>query len=244
MAEQTSENGRPPIAKVVFQTNILEKVALAFDGEGLTVKSTKVGYGDQVLFSLVDGRRMYVAPFAADQIKRLGIRRDEEFMIGKVEVRDGQKRKVNWKVEKLQPETPLARDIRNSLPIAQAQKAGDPRSSIEIARSMKEPSAPPPMEWTGIVSEEASRQPARSNKPAAASASTNGSMSPAVSNGHTSNPPTKLPYDVAFREILSWMKSGLDDAHEQWNDESKQGLVSTVLIQMAKDGWLRLWERP
>ena len=56
-------------------------------------------------------------------------------------------------------------------------------------------------------------------------------------------PPSRIPYNVAFQEILQFVTAGLKQAGEQWNDEAKQGLVSTVLIQAARDGFLELWER-
>lgn len=58
-----------------------------------------------------------------------------------------------------------------------------------------------------------------------------------------STPPLKVPYNVAFQEILQFVTAGLQAAGEQWNDEAKQGLVSTILIQGARDGYLTIWER-
>jgi hypothetical protein len=48
---------------VVFQTNI--PVEVAFEGDGKDVNDQ---YGDQVLYTLIDGRVMYVPPIVRKQI--------------------------------------------------------------------------------------------------------------------------------------------------------------------------------
>lgn len=56
--------------------------------------------------------------------------------------------------------------------------------------------------------------------------------------------PMKIPYNVAFREILGWVTTGLKEAGEQWSDQARQDMVSTVIIQASRDGFLGVWERP
>jgi hypothetical protein len=51
-----------------------------------------------------------------------------------------------------------------------------------------------------------------------------------------SGPPTKIPFDRAFREVVLIVQSGLRDAGEQWSDEARQGAVSTILIGPARAG--------
>lgn len=53
----------------------------------------------------------------------------------------------------------------------------------------------------------------------------------------------RLPYNVAFREILRFVTQGLKNAGEQWTDQAKQNAVCAILIQAEKDGYLTLWER-
>lgn len=53
----------------------------------------------------------------------------------------------------------------------------------------------------------------------------------------------RVPYNVAFREILRFVIAGLKNAGEQWNDQAKQDAVCTALIQADRDGHLTLWER-
>jgi hypothetical protein len=110
-----------------FQTNVYQEVALKF-ATGLPAPSTKPGYADQVSFTLCDGRIMYVAPFVAQLIYDAGFGPSERFRLGKFEMREGQAKKVRWKVEPIaQPvETPLEANLRRSAEIAKARKPGAP----------------------------------------------------------------------------------------------------------------------
>ena len=54
---------------------------------------------------------------------------------------------------------------------------------------------------------------------------------------------SRIPLDVAFREILAFVKEGLEASGEQWNDRARQKIVCTILIAAAKAGWLTVWER-
>ena len=56
-------------------------------------------------------------------------------------------------------------------------------------------------------------------------------------------PPIKIGYDVALRRILRVTIAELKAAGEQWSDAARQDLVSTLMIQAARDGvitWLPL----
>lgn len=52
-----------------------------------------------------------------------------------------------------------------------------------------------------------------------------------------------IPYNVAFREVVSFVTSELNASGEQWSEQSRQDLVSTVLISATKQGLLGVWER-
>ena len=56
--------------------------------------------------------------------------------------------------------------------------------------------------------------------------------------------PGRVPYNVAFREIVGFVISELKASGEQWTDQSRQGLVSTVIISASRQGLLDIWERP
>jgi hypothetical protein len=48
---------------------------------------------------------------------------------------------------------------------------------------------------------------------------------------------------VAFREVLEFVTGELKQAGEQWTDQARQDMVSTVLISASNNGLLSLWER-
>jgi hypothetical protein len=80
--------------KIQFQTNIPVEVALKYaDGKDVTGD-----YGDQVLYSLTDGRVMYVPPIVKKQIQDLDIAKGELFTITKAEEKSGTRRTVKWLV--------------------------------------------------------------------------------------------------------------------------------------------------
>ena len=81
------------------------QVALKFDG-GRDVDGR---YGPQVLYTLADGRLMYLEPKAARRIGELKIRAGEPFSICKREGKNGQKRTVEWEVKRLEPVPATAR---------------------------------------------------------------------------------------------------------------------------------------
>ena len=80
----------------------------------------------------------------------------------------------------------------------------------------------------------------------------NGNGSTNGTNGHAPNgsdgdlkpyaaagipaPPVKVGYDVALRRILRTTLVALKDAGDQWSDAARQDLVSTLMIQAARDG--------
>jgi len=80
--------------KVQFQTNIPVEVALKY-GDGKEVNGQ---YGDQVLYTLTDGRVMYVPPIVKRRIEELGIGRGELFTLTKAEKKNGTRRMIEWVV--------------------------------------------------------------------------------------------------------------------------------------------------
>ena len=80
--------------KLQFQTNVAIDVALKYnDGKEVTGQ-----YGDQVLYTLTDGRVMYVPPIVKKKIDELGIGRGELFTITKAEKKNGTRRTIEWVV--------------------------------------------------------------------------------------------------------------------------------------------------
>jgi hypothetical protein len=81
--------------RVVIEANVPVTATLAY-ADGLKVQGR---FGDQVMYSLTDGRVMYVPPILRDKLVELGIRQNEPFAICRAERREGNRRFVNWVVK-------------------------------------------------------------------------------------------------------------------------------------------------
>lgn len=79
-----------------LQTNVPETVALQF-ADGLPV-SSNFG-GDQIMFSLTDGRKMYLPPIVADKITAARVAVGQPFTICKREIKNGNRRMIEYQVE-------------------------------------------------------------------------------------------------------------------------------------------------
>jgi len=81
-----------------FSTNAPVELALQWN-DGKRVEGR---YGEQIMYTLDDNRVMYVPPIVAKQIRELGIRAREAFEICKAELREDNKRWIEWRVRKLE----------------------------------------------------------------------------------------------------------------------------------------------
>ena len=81
--------------RVVFEANVPVTATLAY-ADGLRVQGR---FGDQVMYSLTDGKVMYVPPMVRDKLVELGIGQNEPFAICRAERREGNRRYVDWIVQ-------------------------------------------------------------------------------------------------------------------------------------------------
>src|SRR5215831_8983456 len=81
--------------RVVFEANAPVAATLAY-ADGLKVQGR---FGDQVMYSLTDGRVMYVPPIVRDKLVELGVGQNEPVAICRAERREGNRRFVNWVVK-------------------------------------------------------------------------------------------------------------------------------------------------
>lgn len=140
-----------------LQTNVPETIALAFT-EGLPIAS-KFG-GDQIMFTLVDGRKMFLAPHVARQIEGSGVAAGEEFKIVKRDVAKGNKRIVEFAIElgagSSKPPAPPAVGTASTPSVS--PKAAVKAAAPVIASELRSPSSgasryqpsgsePPPIVW-------------------------------------------------------------------------------------------------
>ncbi len=65
-------------------------------------------YGDRVMFTLADGRVMYVPPFVASKIHAEAVAPGERFEVCKTQVKKGSRRSIEWVVRRLDPFEELA----------------------------------------------------------------------------------------------------------------------------------------
>ena len=105
-----------------FNTNSPVEVALRWD-DGKRVEGR---YGEQVMYTLEGDRIMYVPPVVAKQIRELGIRAREIFEICKAELREENKRWIEWRVRRIEEprhpaSSPNVSEAAATIPSGQAQ---------------------------------------------------------------------------------------------------------------------------
>ncbi len=81
-----------------LQTNVPEIIALKW-ADGLPCQSPHSG--DQVRFTLTDGRVLYVAPVVAEKIRAAGVTANAPFQICKREVMRGNRRTIEYEIKNL-----------------------------------------------------------------------------------------------------------------------------------------------
>jgi hypothetical protein len=122
--------------KLVFSTNVPETIALKF-AAGKRVESRYNDY--EVFYSLVDGRALYATPALADKIAALEPQPGDCITIVKAEVRDGNRKRIEWRV------TPA-----DTAPVAQKpaqEPAPAPRAAVPAPATAASP-APVPASGT------------------------------------------------------------------------------------------------
>jgi hypothetical protein len=89
-----------------------------------------------MMFTLVDGRVMYVPPIVATKIEAEGIAAGERFELCKAQIKNGHGRSVEWALRRLDPEEQLA-EIAPDAPAPETQLEHDLRVSAEMANAKK-----------------------------------------------------------------------------------------------------------
>ena len=141
-----AQSNRPPREVVDFPPNVPVTVALKY-GQGKTVSSQ---YGERMMFSLTDGRVMFLDFEVAGQIASLGINVRESFSITK-RSDDRKDPPIAWVVARLAGEQPNGTFAVPALPAAVPATHPD-NASTGLAASSKSPA---------LATAVARRQPAR-----------------------------------------------------------------------------------
>jgi hypothetical protein len=125
-----------------FQPNVPIRVALQ-SPQGVVVEGR---YGNRMMFTLVDGRVMYVPPIVASKIEAEGIAAGERFELCKAQIKNGHGRSVEWALRRLSPEEQLD-EIAPDAPAPDSPLERDLRISVEMASAKKmsseSPESPP-----------------------------------------------------------------------------------------------------
>jgi len=128
-----------------FEANTPVQVALKFDG-GRDVNGR---YGPQVLYTLADGRLMYLEPKAARRLDELKISAGELFSICKREAKNGQKRTVEWEVNRPEPVPATAR--LEIVPPGGGNEPSVSKSTLRAAKIEPERAAQPTVRRTAAA---------------------------------------------------------------------------------------------
>jgi hypothetical protein len=199
-----------------FSTNIPEEVALRFP-EGKQVQSKIEGGADQMMYSLADGRVMYVPLHVGERIRELHIGQGERFSLVKAEVKNGNRKGIEWQVKRVDP-------------------APQPATPTAPQATKPEGTAAQPVTPAGVQS-----QPNTNGNGAAPPVNGNGT---AKANAAA---PIKASFAAAAEEFMVTAIEAARKAEEyaashscsiRFTSEDIQGLASTLFIQAAREGWL------
>jgi hypothetical protein len=89
--------------KVRFQTNIWESPLALKYPEGKEVDSQFDPSGRQFMYSLTDGRIMFLSPRDADVLNSLCLQAEEEFEAARVEVQEGRRKFTKFEARRINP---------------------------------------------------------------------------------------------------------------------------------------------
>jgi hypothetical protein len=241
--------------KVEFAPNTPVQMALKFPNGKLDQTRR---FGDQMFFTLVDGRCMYLNLDVAAKIDALGLKRGEPFWLCKRWT--GQRKDAPvWEAwtdagePPARPPDPPPAPPRRPLPFPAPTSGTDLlerqlRASLaEIERKKAEAVAPAP----APAAAPAAPSPAQS-------AHSTGNCSIPGKNGasdHSFRPPAytppsaggsplvKIPMDVALREIAQFTVAELKAAGMHMEGGPMQDLISTFVIGAMREGWIGVWQR-
>jgi hypothetical protein len=218
---------------VRFDMNVPIDLTLKYTA-GKTVEGR---YGNRVMYTLADNRVMYLAPIVASRISQLGIEAGELFQICKLEKREGQRKFIEWRVQRLEnePETQLEHDLRESIKVAQAAKDALPSEAAEES-GLQSPDAMPEQAQDQPQLLEPSPAPVPAVVPPP-----NGSNGTASSNGRNGNGQpasmTKLEHALktAITAAYNAEKYGTELGYVvRFDADAIKSMAITVLINMSE----------
>ena len=197
--------------------------------------------GERAMYSLTDGRVMYLDSIGAARIKSLDIQPGEMFFV--VKRKNGRLTDFVAFREGQEPPAPDHRWSASGPSKKPAYKTPDlvanvaaRNASSDLERQLAQ----------SIDMVERRKLEAKLNQHIdAPAAETNGSerkRTEVNGNGASKPPRTKVPVNRAVLEAVRMVQHAMKETGEQWSDASKQDLVSTILITAQREGWMTMWE--
>src|SRR5664279_3314799 len=113
---------------VKFEINTPVEVALKTEvGERVQGR-----YGEQVMYSLLDNRIMYVPPYVEQRFRELAIGAGEPLLLCKQQTKDGNRNRTQWSVKRAPTQTTPANEIAavdyaesDTAPVSQSAQGTD-----------------------------------------------------------------------------------------------------------------------
>jgi hypothetical protein len=213
--------------KVQFDDNVIVELALKFpDG-----KQVEGRFGDQMYYSLVDGRGMYLDMDVASKINLLEPRAREPFCICKRVLRRNGKRHIEWDVFRPQGGAGPA-------PAAQATGIGE----TELERDLRL-SIPPEKVNGATVRPAAPTEATAVTQPPMSNGNGNSNRQPSA-NGNGERSKTKL--EDALKTVIAAVYGAQEYAKEigyaampQFTSEDIRTMANTLIIDSQRNGGCR-----
>lgn len=209
---------------VKFKPNVPQMLAF-------TDPTGELDQWNQVTYPTTDGRLLTVSCNTAVKINELFLQPGERFGICKD--MDSDRGPASWRVW-VAPETEKARAIE--------EPPSELEQQLSASISMANGAGPRRVERKPVTPQKAfefDRRGTGTHGPAPAPAAI-----PVLAKAPArTERPAPIPFNVAFREVTQFVASELKGIGEQWSDDSRQGMVSTILIAAAKAGYVGPWER-
>ena len=223
---------------IKFEFDRPVEVALRFN-EPRVFPSQFDGGDDRHMFSTTDGRVMYVTPLTSARIAALKLSQGECFFICKR--KNGRLTEYEVSRETSEPIEPAApKPPRPPAPF----KTKLPRTRVLQARAFAgrrshARGAAPGVDRHG--------QPPQGGRAGRRDARRHGAASgrgPRRSRARSkAAAPVKIPMDRAVVDAVRMVQAAMKECNEQWSDQARQDLVSTILIGAQREGWIQCWGR-
>ena len=190
---------------------------------------------EEVSYPCTDGRILTLDTRSAERLNALFLRPDETFGLCRrwEQVKGSIPRFDFWL-------TPASEQARA------AEESGNPEpqrpASIATAQPSPESPAPIPQRRQRRATVQAMPVPQPTEQPQLWDQRGNGTYGPAPRPAIHPGP-GRIPMNVAFREVVQFVTLELKQSGEQWSDQSRQDLVSTIIISAGRQGLLDVWER-